>query len=94
MIYNQVLKVILDAQSAQICTIYVKMKTDQPIYRVESVRASEQNALIVGSSPTQANYSYFKESFSGEYHEYYIYIYIYIWYGMVVFVMVYVMVVW
>ena len=46
-----------------ICTISVKMKTDQPIYIAESVRASERNSLIVGSSPTQTNYSYFKESF-------------------------------
>ena len=69
---------IHDAESAQICTIYVKMKTDQAKYTAELIRASERNSLIVGSSPTQANYSYFKESFSGEYHEYiYIYIHIY-----------------
>ena len=74
---------IHDAESAQICTIYVKMKTDQAKYTAELIRASEQNSLIVGSSPTQANYSYFKEAFSGEYHECYIYIYIYIY--MVVF---------
>ena len=40
----------------------------------QSVRASEQNSLVMGSNPTQANfpfYSYFKESFSGKY----IYIY-------------------
>ena len=71
---------IHDAESAQICTIYVKMKTDQAKYTAELIRASERNSLIVGSSPTQANYSYFKEAFSGEYHECYIYIYIW-WYS-------------
>ena len=76
---------IHDAESAQICTIYVKMKTDQAKYTAELIRASERNSLIVGSSPTQANYSYFKEAFSGEYHECYIYIYIYIYIYMVVF---------
>ena len=37
----------------------------------QSVRASEWNSVVVGSNPTQANFhSYFKQSFSGEYHTY------------------------
>ena len=35
------------------------------------VRASERNSVVVGLNPIQANFlSYFKESFSGEYHMY------------------------
>ena len=34
----------------------------------QSVRMSKQNSVVMGSNPTQANfYSYFKESFSGEF---------------------------
>ena len=45
--------------------------------RAQLVRASERNSVVVGSNLLRLTfYSYFKESYSGEYHLY-IYIYIY-----------------
>ena len=49
-----------------------------------SIRASEQNSVVVGSNPTQVLlrptfYSYFKGSVSGASGDYYTYIYIYIY---------------
>ena len=46
----------------------------------QSIRASKRNSVVVGSSPTQANFlQLLQKSFNGEYHIHYIYIYIYIY---------------
>ena len=59
-----------------------------------SIRASEQNSVVVGSNPTQillrpTFYSYFKGSVSGASGDYYTYIYIYIYIYTYVYVYVY-----